>query len=49
MDNPQKAALYNNPNGLCGFVVERPVQKYCFLFFPYLFLTPLYIAIIYLY
>ena len=25
VDASPKAAIYNNPNGLCGFVVKRPV------------------------
>ena len=28
VDASPKAAIYNNPGGLCGYVVERPVQYY---------------------
>ena len=27
VDASPKAAIYNNPGGLCGFVVERPVYN----------------------
>jgi len=27
VDASPKAAIYNNPGGLCGFVIERPVYN----------------------
>jgi len=37
VDASPKAAIYNNPEGMCGFVVDRPVQYFSINFVDYNF------------